>query len=69
VEALLKLDTSSQREIAKSVGLGQKAVHTIKKTLDDGLMSSPQLTTSGRDPILTLQARQVMLQECRKIER
>jgi len=66
VEALLKLHTLSQREIAKSVGLSQKAVHTIKKRLDDGLTSSPQRTTSGRKPIVTPRARRVLLQECRK---
>ena len=66
VETLLKLHTLSQREIAKSVGLSQKAVHTIKKRLDDGLTSSPQRTTSGRKPIVTPRARRVLLQECRK---
>ena len=38
---ILKLNIFSQRDIAKKVGLSQKAVHTIQKRLDEGLTSSP----------------------------
>jgi len=48
VEALLKIGTMTQREIAESVGLSQKAVHTIKVRLDITGTSSPQRSTSGR---------------------
>jgi len=42
VEVLLEMGTMTQREISKSVGLSQKGVNTIKKTLNLGLSSSPQ---------------------------
>ena len=66
VEALLKLLTMSQREIAKFVGMSQKAVHTIKNRLDCGLTSSPKRTTSGRKKIITPRARRVLVMTCRK---
>ena len=66
VEALLKLKTLSQREIAKSVGMSQKGVHTIKKRLHSGLTSSPQRTKSGRKPIVTQRVRRILLMECKK---
>ena len=66
VEALLKLNTFSQRDVAKKVGLSQKAVHTVKKRLDEGLTSSPKCSTSGWKSSLTACANQVLLKECRK---
>lgn len=63
---LLKLKTLSQREIAKSVGMSQKGVHTIKKRLHSGLTSSPQQTKSGRKPIVTQRVRRILLMECKK---
>src|SRR6218665_2545829 len=48
VEALLKIGTMTQREIAEPVGLSQKAVHTTKVRLDITGTSWPERSTSGR---------------------
>ncbi|XP_065648097.1 uncharacterized protein LOC136077858 [Hydra vulgaris] len=69
VEALLKLETFSQREIAKRCGLSKTAVFTIKKRLDFGFTSSPRRSTSGRKPVMTPRARRVLLANVRKNRR
>ena len=69
VEALLKLGTFSQREIAKRCGLSKTAVFTIKKRLDFGLTSSPRRSTSGRKAVVTPRAKRVLMANCRNNRR
>ena len=65
VEALLKTGTMTQREIAESVCLSQKAVHTIKVRLDITGTSSHR-STSGRKLTVTPRVRRVLIMECKK---
>jgi len=66
VEAMLAIKTLSQRDIAQSLGISQKAVHTVKKRLDMYATSSPRRSSCGRNMIMTPRARRILVSECKK---
>jgi len=55
----------TQREIAKHVGLSQKAVHSIKTRLDFSNTSSPKCSSCGRKSSFTPHTERILLRECR----